>query len=262
MDQVVETVQNLGLGYRMGTYKINILCYADDAVLIAESEYDPQIILHAFSKRAENLNMEISISKTKCMTIAKEPLRGKLTIDNTTIDQIMYFEYLGCKITRTGFLEDEVRRQVNKAATVSRHLKQPIWRNKHLRIPCKSRIYKTCVRPIMTYGAETGAETSVTKRILRTTEMKTLRTITGYTLNDIQRNTDIRERCETDDIVRRVRKRRREWNQHVNRMTTDRIAKIVRNNIPHGRRPVGRPPKRWRDSWQSTSQELLQRNRN
>ncbi|XP_057671236.1 uncharacterized protein LOC130902968 [Diorhabda carinulata] len=155
------------------------------------------------------------------MTIVKEPLRCKLTIDNTTIDQIMYLEYLGCKITSTGFLEDEVRRQVNKAATVS-----------------------------------------VTQRKLRTTEMKTLRTIMGYTLNDRQRNTDIREKCETDDIVRWVRKRRREWNQHVNRMTTDRIAKIVRNNIPHGRRPVGRPPKQWRDSWQSTSQELLKKNRN
>ncbi|XP_056633527.1 uncharacterized protein LOC130443087 [Diorhabda sublineata] len=119
MDQLVETVKNLGLGYRMGTYKINILCYADDAVLIAESEDDLQRMLHAFSKLAENLNMEISTSKTKCMTIAKEPLCCKLTIYNTTIDQIMYFEYLGCKITSTGFLEDEVRRQVNKAATVS-----------------------------------------------------------------------------------------------------------------------------------------------
>ena len=82
----------------------------------------------------------------------------------------------------------------------------------------------------MTYGAET----SVTKRILRKTEMKTLRAITGYTLNDRQRNTNIREMCQTDDVVRWIRKRRREWNQHVNRMNPDRIAKIVRIKTPHG----------------------------
>lgn len=48
------------------------------------------------------------------MTIAKEPLRSKLVIENITIDQLMSFEYLGRKITSTGFLEDEVRRQTNK----------------------------------------------------------------------------------------------------------------------------------------------------
>lgn len=263
MDELIKAVKSTGLGYRMGTQKINILCYADDAVIIAETEDDLQRMLQAFHKQAGKLNMKISIQKTKCMTIAKEPLRCKLAIDNNIVDQIMAFEYLGCKITSTGFLEDEVRKQTNKAAAISGHLNYPIWKNKHLSIETKSRIYKTCIRPVMTYGAETRAETSLTKRMLRTTEMKTLRTITGYTLKDRQRSTDIRNKCQTDDVVRWIRKRRREWNQHVNRMSPDRLAKIVRNNTPHGRRPIGRPPKRWRDSWQSTSQELtIQRNRN
>lgn len=43
----------------------------------------------------------------------------------------------------------------------------------------KVRIYKTCVRPILTYAAETCADTKKTKRILRSTEMKTLCTIRG-----------------------------------------------------------------------------------
>lgn len=262
MDQVIKTVKNTGLGYRMGMHKVNILCYADDAVLIAESEDDLQRMLQAFNRQAEKLNMQISTNKTKCMTITKEPLRCKLVIKNKTIDQIMSFEYLGCKITSSGFLEEEVRKQANKAAAISGHLKYPIWKNKHLSTECKSRIYKTCIRPVMTYGAETRAETSVTKRILRTTEMKTLRMITGYTLRDRQRNVDIREKCQTNDVVRWIRQRRREWNQHVNRMGPDRMAIIIRNNVPHGRRPTGRPPKRWQDSWQSTSQELLRRGGN
>lgn len=62
----------------------------------------------------------------------------------------------------------------------------------------------------MTYAAETRAETTTTKRILRTTEMKTLRAITGNTLRDRRRNEDIRRDCETQDVVRWIRKRRRE----------------------------------------------------
>ena len=125
----------------MEIYKINILCYADDAVLIAESEDDLQRILQAFNKQAAKLNMQISINKTKCMTIAKEPLRCKLAIENNIIEQIISFEYLGCKITSAGLLEDEARKQVNKAAAISGHLEYPIWKNKPPSIDCKSKKY-------------------------------------------------------------------------------------------------------------------------
>ena len=87
----------------------------------------------------------------------------------------------------------------------------------------------------MTYGAETRAET-VTKRILRTTEMKTLRAIREYILNDRQRNRNIKEMCQTDNVVRWIKKRRKKLNQNVNRI-----------NTPHRRRPIERPLKRMQE---------------
>ena len=39
----------------------------------------------------------------------------------------------------------------------------------------KVRIYKTNVRPVLTYASETRAETTYTQQLLRTTEMKTIR---------------------------------------------------------------------------------------
>ncbi|XP_045465209.1 zinc finger protein 596-like [Harmonia axyridis] len=92
-------------------------------------------------------------------------------------------------------------------------------------------------------GAETRAETSTTERILQTTEMETLRTITGYKLVDRQRNSVIREKCQVDHVVRWIRKRLREWNQYVDRMRLGRMAKTTRDNKPLGRRTIGRPPK-------------------
>lgn len=59
---------------------------------------------------------------------------------------------------------------------------------------------------MLTYGEEERADTPTTKRMLRTIEMKTLKMITGIRVNDRERNTKIREKCETDDIVRWVRK--------------------------------------------------------
>jgi len=58
-------------------------------------------------------------------------------------------------------------------------LRQIIWANEYMRKDSKVRIYKTCIRPIMTYGIETRQETNKTKSMLRVAEMKTLRTIMG-----------------------------------------------------------------------------------
>jgi hypothetical protein len=91
--------------------------------------------------------------------------------------------------------------------------------------------------------------------LLRTSKKKirVLRTITGRSLQNRKRSTEIREKCKVNDIVRWIRK---EWNQHVTRMTVteDQLTKIARKDKSHG----GRPPKRWKDSWQSISQEQQQ----
>ena len=145
--------------------------------------------------------------------------------------------------------------QTQKAAAVSGCLREPIWKNKYMNTQSKVRIYKTCVRPIMTYAIETRADSVRTKSLLRTSEMKVLRNISGKTLRDRVRNTEIRRICEVEDIVRWGRQRRRFWNEHVSRMDQSRVVRIARDSIPQGSRLPGRPPKRWKDSWQSTSQE-------
>jgi hypothetical protein len=48
----------------MGNDSIRTICYADDAVLIADSEGNLQTLLRKFEQMAESLNMEISLNKT------------------------------------------------------------------------------------------------------------------------------------------------------------------------------------------------------
>ncbi|XP_055385812.1 uncharacterized protein LOC129614885 [Condylostylus longicornis] len=239
----------------MADHEICIICYADDAVLLAENENDLQRMLFTFNTVAGQYNMKISTEKTKSMTISKEPIRCKLVVNNKTIEQVNRFKYLGVDITDSRQIETEVSLQTAKAAAISGNLRDVIWKNKYMLIDNKVRIYKTCVRPIMTYAVETRADTAKTEQILRRTEMKTLRQICGYTLRDKIRNEDIRSTCEIQDVVRWTRCRRRNWRDHVNRMSENRIAKIAMNNRPSTRRPVGRPPKRWNECWTSSSQD-------
>ena len=71
----------------------------------------------------------------------------------------------------------------------------------HMPIPIKVRIYKACVRPVMTYTAETQADTAVTKRMARSNEMGILRMIKRNTLWDQRRGDEISEKCKTEDVV-------------------------------------------------------------
>lgn len=67
----------------------------------------------------------------------------------------------------------------------------------HLSNYAKVKIHKTYVRPILTYAVETRAETSKTKFIMRTAEIKTLPVvITEVTLHDGIRNERTRKLCK------------------------------------------------------------------
>lgn len=255
MNQIIKDVKDVGVGYRMANKTVAIVCYADDAALIAENEDDLQRLLHRFKESAEKYNMTISIEKTKSLVMSKDPIRCKLMVDGRTIEQVMQFNYLGSHITSCRNLIAETRQNSIKASKISGNLRDIIWKNKYMTTNSKVRIYKTCVRPVLTYAAETRAETSKTKQLLRTTEMKTLRAIKGVTLRDQLRSSDIRQELQTEDVVRWIRVRRRHWRDHVDRMNTSRIAKWAKDNQPETRRPPGRPPKRWKESWTSASQE-------
>ena len=96
------------------------VCYADDVVLVSDSEQNLQTFLSQFDQIAERLNREISIEKTKCNVIAKEQL--KIQLKNTTIDQVKKFNYLEPEISARRDLSQEVKSQVTKGARIAGRL--------------------------------------------------------------------------------------------------------------------------------------------
>ena len=100
----------------------------------------------------------------------------------------------------------------------------------------------------MTYTAETRPDTTKTKRILETCEMKVLRKIAGKTLLDRERSDNIKRTSKVENINEWILGRKHEWNAHISRMDQERIVRIARDKSPAGRRSMGRPRKRWSDN--------------
>jgi hypothetical protein len=73
LDKIIESVKRKP-GYKLGCLNIQIVCYADDAVLIDDSEDKLQELLNQFYITAKTYNMTVSTFKTKIVTLAKEPV--------------------------------------------------------------------------------------------------------------------------------------------------------------------------------------------
>ena len=59
-------------GVKVGGHNINNLRYADDTVLIADSEEKLQNILSTVTFESENKGLQLNAKKTECMAISKQ----------------------------------------------------------------------------------------------------------------------------------------------------------------------------------------------
>jgi hypothetical protein len=74
--------------------------------------------------------------------------------------------------------------------------------------------------------------------------MRFLRRNTGYTRWDHKRNEDILTELQILQITEFIFQYRKNWKEHVDRMSSDRIPKRTLKYQPKGKRNLGRPWKR------------------
>jgi hypothetical protein len=86
------------------------------------------------------------------------------------------------------------------------------------------------------------------ERRLISAEMHFLRRTAGYTRWDRKRNEDILTELQISQITEFICQYRKNWKEHVDSMSCDRIPKIILKYQPKTKRNLGRPLKRWKDS--------------
>jgi hypothetical protein len=95
--------------------------------------------------------------------------------------------------------------------------------------------------------------------VMKTTETRTLRKMVAKTRFDIIRKQDIRWQCNDQEIGEWITKRRYEWNQHVSKITPERVIRTVRGNPLTGSRNRGWPHETWRNTfWKQEATSLAQ----
>ena len=83
-------------GIKIAGRNINNLRYADDTILMAESEEELISLLMKVKEESEKVGLKLSIQKTKIM--ASGPITS-WEIDGETVETVSDFIFLGSKIT-------------------------------------------------------------------------------------------------------------------------------------------------------------------
>ena len=105
-------MRNAGLeeaqaGIKIAGRNINNLTYADDTILMAESEEELKRLLMKVKEESEKVGLKFSIQKSKIM--ASGPITS-WEIDGETVETVSDFILLGSKITVDGDCSHEIKR--------------------------------------------------------------------------------------------------------------------------------------------------------
>ena len=151
----MKLTQNTGLeeaqaGIKIAGRNINNLRYADDTILMAESEEELKSLLMKVKEESEKVGLKLNIQKMKIMA------SGPITlwqIDGETVEKVSDFIFLGSKITADGDCSHEMKRRLLLGRKVMINL-DSIFKSRDITLPTKVRLVKDMVFPVVMYGCE------------------------------------------------------------------------------------------------------------
>jgi len=137
--------------------KLTQVCaYADDLVFIARAPDALDEMFLTLEKEARDAGITVNQSKSKYMKRARE--KGKITqqyiIGQNQFESVNEFTYLGAQINTQNKISEEVRKRI-QAGKRCYYAHKKLLSIKLLNYNSKIQIYKTIIRPTVTYGSET-----------------------------------------------------------------------------------------------------------
>ena len=135
-----------------------------------------------------------------------------------------------------------------------------LFRSRLLSIATKIVLYKTLIRPAVSYGAEAWTLTKKEEQVLLIFERKIFRRIYGPKYENGEwksgTNRELEEVSEGENIVKWIKGQGISWLGHLERMEEDRMPKKIFTQELEVTRRRGRPRNRWKEEVERDLQEL------
>ena len=256
IDGVVREVnaRALGRGLKLvdgndNEWELNQLLFADDTVVVADSERKLCQLVTEFGRVCERRKLRVNVGKSKVMrcTRNEDGARLNVMLNGEALEEVDQFKYLGSVIAANGGVEADVHHRVNEGCKVLGAMKG-VMKYRGLGMNVKKVLYEKVVVPTVMYSSESWGMKVTERQKLSVFEMKCLRSMTGVSWLDRVRNKVVRARTGVRrELAARVDMNVLRWFGHVERMDIERLLKKVMNAKVDGRSARGRPRFGWMD---------------
>ena len=243
--------------------------FADDTVLLAESEGDLQKMVKEFEFVCSRRKLKVNVGKSKVMVferqvrdtidfrnpyrvVREEPLHTRVEMRGVVMEEVSEFKYLGSVFSKHGSVEAEVRDRAMQGRKVIGALGS-VMKGRTVSVDAKRGIRDSVLLPTLTYGSETWNWNAADESRIRAVEMSYLRGASGVRGTRELSNEEVYERFGMGEravgvgcgVVESVKRSTLRWFGHVERMESDRLTKRVYQSSVPGINARGRPPVSW-----------------
>ena len=143
-------LEEIQAGIKIAGRNINNLRYADDTILMGESEEELKSLLMKMKEESEKVGLKLNIQKTKIM--ASGPITS-WQIDEETLETVSDFIFWGSQITGDGGCSHEIKRRLLLGRKFMTNL-DSVVKSRDITFPTKIHLVKAMVFPVVVYGYE------------------------------------------------------------------------------------------------------------
>jgi hypothetical protein len=194
----------------------------------------------------------INERKTKYIKCTKKDTRPEnLNINNLNIEQVQQYKYLGSIINDSNSIEEEIKEWI-ALGIKAYYANQTLFKSRLVTKYSILKLYRTVIRPTVTYASETRVLKETTIQKLLVFERKIPRRIFRPTKENqiwrIKTSEELDKLIRHKNIVNYIKAQRLSWFGHVQRMPDTRTVEKIFNWKPLTKRSQGRPKYRWEDN--------------
>uniref|UniRef100_A0A914VH66 Reverse transcriptase domain-containing protein n=1 Tax=Plectus sambesii TaxID=2011161 RepID=A0A914VH66_9BILA len=161
------------------------LRFADDIVLLANTADELQQMASELNDEAGQVGLKINASKTKAMSTT--PLLNPIHLDDSEIEAVDNYIYLGQLITIVRDHTREIRRR-KQAGWAILHQYRNFLTSHIVDMKYKRRLFNQCIIPAMLYGSECWALTKKRRDTMTAAQRRMERAMEGVNILDKKTN--------------------------------------------------------------------------
>ena len=171
----------------------------------------------------ESRGLKISRTKTKYLPSPTNDTGTTVKIVDAELPTMTSFKYLGSLFTSEGGSQADVNNRIRIGWMKWKEV-SGVMCDKKMPVELKDTVFKTIIRPAMTYGSECWAVKKKDENKLNSAEMRMLRWARGKTRLDHIRNEDIRKEAHVNPVATFLENKILKWFGHCLRRESKHIC--------------------------------------